>query len=55
MDELVLRMANGPDEADRIAIGDRLQELRRDGLLRLNGEAVEPTHATLRTAEVFGA
>lgn len=54
-DELALRMADGPGEADRIAVGDRLQELQRDGLIRLNGEVVEPTHAALRAAEIFGA
>jgi len=54
-DELTLRMADGPGEADRVVVGDCLQELRRDGLIRLNGEVVEPTRAAMRAAEVFGA
>jgi hypothetical protein len=53
-DELTLRMADGPGEADRVAVADRLQELKRDGLIRVNGEVVEPTRAALRAAVVFG-
>ncbi len=53
-DELVLRVADRSSGADRTAVGDRLQELKRDGLIRLNGEVVEPTHAAVRAAEIFG-
>ncbi len=53
-DELVLRVADRSSGADRTAVGDRLQELKRDGLIRLNGEVVEPTHAAVRAAAIFG-
>lgn len=39
--------------ADRIAILDALQELKRSGLVRFNGEAIEPTYVALRSAEIF--
>jgi hypothetical protein len=52
-DELALRMEGGPNDTDRIAVLDALQELKRSGLIRLNGEVVEPTFALLRAAEIF--
>ncbi len=52
-DELTLRMEGGPFGTDRIAILDSLQELKRSGVIRLNGEVVEATFAVLRTAEIF--
>jgi hypothetical protein len=53
-EELVVRLEDGPSNTDRVAILDSLQELKRSGLIRFNGEVVEPTHAALRAAEVFG-
>jgi len=53
-DELILRMEGGPNDTDRIAVLDALQELKRSGLIRLNGEVVEPTLALLRAAEIIG-
>jgi aryl-alcohol dehydrogenase-like predicted oxidoreductase len=53
LDELALRMEGGPNDTDRIAVLDALQELKRSGLIRLNGEVVEPTFALLRAAEIF--
>jgi hypothetical protein len=52
-EELVLRMEDGPNDTGRIAILDSFQALRRSGLVRLNGEVVEPTFATLRAAAIF--
>lgn len=52
-EELVTRMENCPPGTDRIAILDSLQELKRSGLVRLNGGVIEPTFAALRAAEVF--
>jgi hypothetical protein len=52
-DELILRMEDCPTGTDRIAILDTLQELKRSGLVRFNGEVVEPTFTALRTAEIF--
>lgn len=52
-DELVLRLEGGPNGTGRIAILDSLQELKRSGVIRFNGEIVEPTFAALRTAEIF--
>jgi hypothetical protein len=53
-EELVVRLEDGPSNTDRVAILDSLQELKRSGLTRRNGDVVEPTHAALRAAEVFG-
>jgi hypothetical protein len=52
-EELVVRMEDGPSQTDRVAILDTLQALRRSGLVRLNGEVVEPTYAALRAAAIF--
>jgi hypothetical protein len=52
-DELILRMEGGPPGTDRIAVLDCLQELRRSGVIRLNGEVVEAAFAVLRAAEIF--
>jgi hypothetical protein len=52
-EELVVRMEDGPSNTDRVAILDALQALRRSGLVRLNGEVVEPTYAALRAAAIF--
>jgi hypothetical protein len=52
-DELTLRMEGGPNGTDRSAVLDALQELKRSGVIRLNGEVVEATFAVLRTAEIF--
>lgn len=52
-EELVTRMEGWPTGADRIAILDSLQELKRSGLIRINGGVVEPTFATLRAAVIF--
>lgn len=52
-DELTLRMEGSPNGTDRIAVLDALQELKRSGVIRFNGEVVEPTFAALRTAEIF--
>lgn len=51
--ELVVRMEDGPGNTDRIAILDALQALKRSGLVRFNGEVVEPTFATLRASAIF--
>jgi hypothetical protein len=53
-DELVLKMEEGPSGTGCIAILDSLQALKRSGLVRLNGEVVEPTYAALRAAAIFG-
>ena len=52
-DELALRMEGGPNDTDRIAVLDALQELKRSGVIRLNGEVIEVTYPVLRTAEIF--
>jgi hypothetical protein len=52
-DELVTRMEDFPTGTDGIAILDALQELKRSGLIRFNGEVIEPTYAALRGVEIF--
>lgn len=52
-EELVLKMEDGPNDTDRIAILDSFQALRRSGLVRLNGEVIEPTYAALQAAVIF--
>jgi len=51
--ELVVKMKGGSSDTDRIAILDPLDELRSYGLIRLNGDVVEPTYAALCAAEIF--
>lgn len=53
VDELVVRMKGGSGGTDRVAILDPLDELRSCGLVRLNGDVVEPTLAALSFAEIF--
>lgn len=52
-EELIVRMEDGTSATDRIAILDTLQALKRSGLVRFNGEVVEPTHAALCAATIF--
>jgi hypothetical protein len=52
-EELALKMEDGPSGTGRIAILDSFQVLKRSGLVRLNGEVVEPTYAALRAATIF--
>jgi hypothetical protein len=52
-EELIMRMEGSPVGTARIAILDTLQELKRSGLIRLNGEVVEPSFAALRAAVVL--
>lgn len=52
-EELVVRMEDGPSGTDRVAILDTLQALKRSGLVRFNGEVVEPTFATLQASAIF--
>jgi len=52
-EELVVREAGGHGDTDRNAILDTLHALKRSGLVRFNGEVVEPTFATLRAAAIF--
>jgi hypothetical protein len=52
--ELVIRMEEAPSDTDRVTIMDALRMLERSSLVRLNGEVVEPTHAALRAAAIFG-
>jgi len=52
-DELILWVEGGPNDTGRIAILDALQELKRSGVIRLNGDVVEVTFPVLRVAEIF--
>lgn len=53
VEELVVKMKGGSSAEDRNAILDPLDELRSYGLIRLNGDVVEPTYAVLCAAEIF--
>jgi hypothetical protein len=56
--ELILRTVSDPqDEPMKEKIGLAARELRRSGLVRYRNddEVVEPTHAALRTHELFTA
>jgi hypothetical protein len=52
-EELVLKMEDGQSDTGGVAILDALQALKRSGLVRLNGEVLEPTYAALRAAAIF--
>lgn len=54
-EELVRWMQGKPSDAGRIAILDALLVLERSGLVRQNGEVLEPTHVALRADEIFNA
>jgi hypothetical protein len=44
-----------PSDAGRIEILDALLVLMRSGLVRQNGEVLEPTYAAIRADEIFNA
>ncbi|HEY8816272.1 MAG TPA: hypothetical protein VIP57_14350 [Candidatus Dormibacteraeota bacterium] len=54
-EELILWMRGRSSDPDRIEILDALLVLKRSGLVRQNGEVVEPTHAAIRADEIFNA
>jgi hypothetical protein len=54
-EELILWMRGRASDADRIEILDALLVLKRSGLVRQNGEVVEPTFAAIRADEIFNA
>ncbi len=53
LEELIVKMKGEPSGTNRVAILDPLDELRSMGLIRLNGDVVEPTYAALCAAEIF--
>lgn len=54
-DELLLWVRGTTSDADRIEILDALSALKRSGLVRQNGEVIEPTYAAIRADEIFNA
>ena len=54
-EELVRWMQDKPSDAGRIEILNALLVLKRSGLVRQNGEVLEPTHAAIRMDEIFNA
>jgi hypothetical protein len=52
-EELVVRMEDTPSDTGGVAILDSLHALKRCGLIRFNGEVVEPTYAALCAAKLF--
>ena len=54
-EELVLWMRGKTDDTERVEILDALLVLKRSGLVRQNGEVVEPTYAAIRMDEIFNA
>ncbi len=53
LEEWAVKMKGGSSSTDRIAILDPLEDLQSFGLVRLNGDVVEPTYAALCFAEIF--
>lgn len=53
LEEWVVKMKGRSSDADRTAILDPLDELQSYGLIRLNGDVVEPTYPALCFAEIF--
>jgi hypothetical protein len=51
--ELLLWLADAQDEPDQSAIHDAIRELKRSGLIRLNGDVLEPTLITIRAADLL--
>ena len=54
-EELILWMQDKPSDSGRIEILDALLVLKRSGLVRQNGEVIEPTLAAIRADEIFNA
>lgn len=54
-EELILWTRGRTDDADRIEVLDALSVLKRSGLIRQNGEVIEPTYAAVRADEIFNA
>jgi hypothetical protein len=54
-EELILWMRGESSDADRVEILDALLALKRSGLVRQNGEIIEPTRAAIRADEIFNA
>lgn len=54
-EELVRWMQDKPSDAGHIEILDALLVLKRSGLIRQNGEVVEPTYAAIRADKIFNA
>jgi hypothetical protein len=52
-EELIVRLEDQASDTDRTAIMDSLQALKRSGLIRFNGDVVEPTFAAVRAAAIF--
>jgi hypothetical protein len=52
IDELVLRLEDKPSRVSRVAIQDAISALRRSGVVRVNGQVVEPTHTARRVLEL---
>jgi hypothetical protein len=48
-------MRGESSDADRVEILDALLALKRSGLVRQNGEVIEPTRAAIRADEIFNA
>lgn len=51
--ELVVRMEDRASDTGPTTIMDSLQALKRSGLIRFNGEVVEPTFAAVRAADIL--
>jgi len=54
-EELVLWLRGRTSDADRKEIIGTLSVLKRSGLVRQNGEIIEPTHAAICADEIFNA
>jgi hypothetical protein len=51
--ELELRMTADRNHSEGAAVKDSIQMLKRSGLVRQNGDVLEPTYPALRAAAVF--
>jgi hypothetical protein len=52
-EELVVLMRGGLGDADPIEIRDPIDALKGAGLVRLNGNIVEPTHPLICASKIF--
>ena len=52
IDELILRLEDPQGEISSTRIKDAINALERSGVVRRNGQVVEPTHAARRVLEV---
>ncbi len=51
--ELALWLESRRRDVNKVEVQDAVRRLKQGGLIRLNGEILEPTHAAIRASELL--